>query len=144
MRIAKTLIRLGRCLGWSESSLGAHAILLVLSWGGSNINRCIRMGITVLKTVIWGGKLSALCSHIAFYGLADVFQWNEISDHKTDDLPPKFWRQYSPKRQVFSLCFSAVWWQKGKLLINEPRHEKTCLRCVRPGKTQTHLRSHRR
>ena len=22
---------------WSESSLGAHAILLVLSWGGSNV-----------------------------------------------------------------------------------------------------------
>ena len=28
---AETLIRLGRCPGWSESSLGAHAILLVLS-----------------------------------------------------------------------------------------------------------------
>ena len=25
-----------RCPDWSESSLGAHAILLVLSWGGSN------------------------------------------------------------------------------------------------------------
>ena len=35
MRTAKTLIRLGRCPGWSESSLGTHAILLVLSWGGS-------------------------------------------------------------------------------------------------------------
>ena len=34
-RIANTLIRLGGCPGWSESSLGAHAILLVLSWGGS-------------------------------------------------------------------------------------------------------------
>ena len=32
---AKTLIRLGGCPGWSESSLGTHAILLVLSWGGS-------------------------------------------------------------------------------------------------------------
>ena len=32
---AKTLIRLGRCPGWSESSLGTMAILLVLSWGGS-------------------------------------------------------------------------------------------------------------
>ena len=29
------LIRLGRCPGWSESSLGAHAILLVLSCCGS-------------------------------------------------------------------------------------------------------------
>ena len=31
----KTLIRLGGCPGWSESSLGTHAILLVLSRGGS-------------------------------------------------------------------------------------------------------------
>ena len=35
MCTAKTLIRLGKCIGWSESSLGA-VILLVLSWGGSN------------------------------------------------------------------------------------------------------------
>ena len=28
-------IRLGGCPGWSKSLLGAHAILLVLSWGGS-------------------------------------------------------------------------------------------------------------
>ena len=35
MWTAKTLIRLGGCPGWSESSRGAHAILLVLSWGGS-------------------------------------------------------------------------------------------------------------
>ena len=33
------LIRLGGCPGWSESSLGAHAVLLVLSWGGSNVKR---------------------------------------------------------------------------------------------------------
>ena len=35
MRTAKTLIRLGGCPGWSDSSLGTHATLLVLSWGGS-------------------------------------------------------------------------------------------------------------
>ena len=35
----KTLIRLGGCLGWSESSLGAQVILLVLSRGGS-IREC--------------------------------------------------------------------------------------------------------
>ena len=29
MRTAKTLIRLGGCPGWSESSLGAHAILVI-------------------------------------------------------------------------------------------------------------------
>ena len=37
-RTAKTLITLGGCPDWSESSLGAQIILLVLSWGGSNIN----------------------------------------------------------------------------------------------------------
>ena len=35
MWTAKTLVRLGGCPGWSESLLGAHAILLVLSWGCS-------------------------------------------------------------------------------------------------------------
>ena len=34
-RTVKTLIRLGGCTGWSESSLGTKFILLVLSWGGS-------------------------------------------------------------------------------------------------------------
>ena len=37
MRTVKTLIRLGGCPGWSESSLGARASLLVLSWGGSYV-----------------------------------------------------------------------------------------------------------
>ena len=32
---AKALIRLGGCPGWSETSLAAQAILLVLSWCGS-------------------------------------------------------------------------------------------------------------
>ena len=32
---AQRMLTLGGCPGWSESSLGAHAILLVLSWGGS-------------------------------------------------------------------------------------------------------------
>ena len=31
------LIRLGGCPGWSESSLGPHDIVLVLSCGGSNL-----------------------------------------------------------------------------------------------------------
>ena len=44
---------------------------------------CIRKRITVLKIVIWGGKLLVLWSQIAFYGLAGM------SIHKTDDLPPQ-------------------------------------------------------
>ena len=35
MPTARTQIRLGGCPGWSEFLLGAQAILLVLSWGGS-------------------------------------------------------------------------------------------------------------
>ena len=35
-RTANTLIRLGGCPGWYESSLGAQVILLVLSCDGSN------------------------------------------------------------------------------------------------------------
>ena len=42
VRTAKTQIRLGGCPGWSESSLGAHAILLVLSWGGPFIVSAIK------------------------------------------------------------------------------------------------------
>ena len=34
-RTAKTLIRLGGCPGWFESSLGVHVILFVLSCSGS-------------------------------------------------------------------------------------------------------------
>ena len=40
MRTAKTLIKLCRCPGWAESSSGAHATLLVLSRGGSNVFFC--------------------------------------------------------------------------------------------------------
>ena len=36
-RTVKTLIRMGGCPGWSESSLGANIILLVLSWSSSFI-----------------------------------------------------------------------------------------------------------
>ena len=37
---ARTLNRLGGCPGWSESSLGAHTILLVLSCFGSFFSMC--------------------------------------------------------------------------------------------------------
>ena len=41
------LIRLGGCAGWSESLLGTHAILFVLSWFGS-YKPCHK------KTCLWG------------------------------------------------------------------------------------------
>ena len=46
MRTVKTLIRLGGCPGWSESSLGAQDILLVLSCSGSFQNTfgfCVKL-----------------------------------------------------------------------------------------------------
>ena len=42
---AKTLIRLGGCPGWTESSLGTKAILLILLWGGSNGQCLINSGL---------------------------------------------------------------------------------------------------
>ena len=36
-RTAKTLIRLGGCPGWSESSLGPQSFYWFLSWVGSNV-----------------------------------------------------------------------------------------------------------
>ena len=49
IRTAKTLIRLGECPGWSESLLGAHAILLVLSWGGWYADICDKKQIDDVK-----------------------------------------------------------------------------------------------
>ena len=46
---------------------------------------------------------------------------------------------------VYTVCLD-LFEYLGSLLystLNEPRHEKTCLRGFRPGKTQTGLRSHR-
>ena len=50
---AKTLMRLGGCPGRPESSLGAHAILLVLSWGGSQYGHISSSSIMV-KTILQG------------------------------------------------------------------------------------------
>ena len=52
------------------------------------MNKCIRMGMTVLKIVIWRGILLVLWPQIVFYGSTGASRLNEISDHKTDILPP--------------------------------------------------------
>ena len=36
------------------------------------MNKCIKMGITAFKFVIWGGKLAVLQSEITFYGSANA------------------------------------------------------------------------
>ena len=44
--------------------------VLVRNSAVSKGKKCIKMGITVLKIVIWGGKSSVLWLQIAFYGSA--------------------------------------------------------------------------
>ena len=48
----KTLVRLGGCPGLTESSLGAHAILLFFSLGGSDkkVCQCWESRVMLLKS----------------------------------------------------------------------------------------------
>ena len=67
-RTAKTLIKLDGCPGWSESSPGAHLILLVLLWGGSNLE-CYTWFFRVCKSFpVWNSIVSVLdhCLFIYF------------------------------------------------------------------------------
>ena len=74
MRTAKTLIRLSGCPGWSESLLCVHAILLVLSWGGS-YNKEYDWTVQHHKSNIWVGilffdypfKINECCCHAALF-----------------------------------------------------------------------------
>ena len=52
MQTAKTLIRLGRCPGWSESSLGAQVIFLVLPCGGSFLKQLICISVAYFPMAI--------------------------------------------------------------------------------------------
>ena len=95
-RTVKTLIRLGGCPGWSESSLGAKVILLVLSWGGS----CISFRQRVIANFIKNSNITVkLLSDIIF---AEYFHKNKpghgkmclmsYANNKGTDQPahPKF------------------------------------------------------
>ena len=59
------LIRLGGCPGWSESLLGAHAFLLVLSYSVSfsNDTRNKRQGILLLKNWVTSAKGEKIDGH---------------------------------------------------------------------------------
>ena len=47
------------------------------------------MGITVMKIFILGGILPALWRKNKFFGFAEGSPYNEISDRKTNDIPPQ-------------------------------------------------------
>ena len=68
-RTAKPLVRLGGCSYWSESSLGAKDILLVLSWGGSfyfvSLASTILISVILRRLISWNSprKREFLCIH---------------------------------------------------------------------------------
>ena len=95
MRTAKTLIRLGGCLGWSESSLGAQVILLVLSCGGSF--DCITPWI-YSNCVISDSSLrrhGSYCHNIGFYLWTEKAFWSRFLSHSESN-----WRWYPVHCQV--------------------------------------------
>ena len=95
-RTAKTLIRLCGCSGWSESSLGAHAILLVLSWGGSNLCRDLSEVSCYLcdSFLYWLG----------FIWCADYCSQQHINSGVTFVIMP----QNVKKRVLFCHCYSEI------------------------------------
>ena len=64
------LIRLGRCPGWSESLLGAHAILLVLSCTGSFVYQFIIVEVLQKETTqrIITHQTDRYCFHRSLVG----------------------------------------------------------------------------
>ena len=58
------LIKLGGCPGWSESSLGAQVILLVLSCCGSNTLSSAAAVQTVIWAMSWQNLSSEVCDQI--------------------------------------------------------------------------------
>ena len=76
MQTAKTLIRLGRYQGWSESSLGAQVILLVLSCGSSDMKKSQkRWQRLLLHLNLWkhDGRIRAANRHIYKFVLIDCW-----------------------------------------------------------------------
>ena len=64
---AKTLIRLGRCPGWSESSLGAHSLCL-FSYAAAQIQWCFPEE-NILRSKFWA-SIPYVCRQVRpVYGL---------------------------------------------------------------------------
>ena len=74
MQTGKTLIRLGGCPGWSESSLGAHAILLVLSQGGSYMQRQLTTSKQLSMIMEHNAHTRGLCTRIGPTALPTCIQ----------------------------------------------------------------------
>ena len=91
MRTVKTLIRLGRCPVWSESSLGAHVILLVLSCCGSFVLDRKAIMQNQLSMALWQWK--RMVSKCVFLSVLKF----EIISHTCH----KLWTEICEIRQIF-------------------------------------------
>ena len=146
MRTTKTLIRQVGCPGGSESSLGAHAISLVLSWGGSNVNELFSFRLwsnvfcmSIKKIIInrdQDGVWFVCCAPFSFIQLA---KWKKVvgevatrtvlySDRRCIEGIATF-MDLSPGTNGF--CFMM---QETLLNISEPRQANLCLRAFRHDK----------
>ena len=104
MRAAKTLLRLGGFPDWSESSLGAHAILLILTWGGSFVDillcgkSCWITEQVAQRATI--AHLSPMCQVNLPQNLMQPFPYPNDATHKIwsiDQLAPEIFKFESVK-----------------------------------------------
>ena len=131
----RRLIRLGGCPGWSESSLGAHITLLVLSWGGSYFlsKFCCKCQAVYKKK-----KKKKKEKKEEKWKKMSSFKSNE-NIHKKEDfmLEKVLWMTFGPDIQELFHVFETSWW-KGNYqepMQSNPRHQT--------GKEHKSLRRHK-
>ena len=105
-RTAKTLIRLSRCPGWSESSLGTYAILLVLSCAGSYIKEYRRLW---SDKHLWASTV-CICHNTLFL---PCIKSSGISLFQRIRPLFKFykmiWHNFKAKNHIYSVFEKQVW-----------------------------------
>ena len=117
MRTVKTLIRLGRCPGWSESSLGTHAIL---SGGGSYHLRAYHSDPVVLDRHGWTNSVDphqiapegAVWSGSALFHAVWIIWATLWQNQQNDCAPSEDSDQPGPPPsliRVFADCMKKAW-----------------------------------
>ena len=92
MRTVKTMISLGGCPGWTVSSLGTHAILLVMSLGGSNLT---------MKHFLWGNWWCLATCHLLRKTGSEVHFHTPYS-HPAEQNEKKKWYANVVNSEVYS------------------------------------------
>ena len=94
----RRLFILGGCPGWSESSMGAQIILLVLSWGGSYYETC-HHGCMTRQDANWPSRQQQLAR---IFGISDV--WN----HRNTTLAVKIKGADQTAQMCRLTCFFVI------------------------------------